>query len=146
MTTKWDWFLATHTHPWKRALSFLVEPIIANQAYSYREEADLHWTLGGVLQDAGVPLRHEARLTKGGRIDFLSRRIGIEIKVRGSVGEVQRQLQCYGRNYRQLDAMLLLTTCRDHLMLPDRGYGIPMTVVHIIARQRPYHRAEYRTF
>lgn len=51
-------------------------PVISGQPYAYRDESDLHWTSGGVLQDAGVPLRHEARLALGVRIDFTSSRVG----------------------------------------------------------------------
>jgi hypothetical protein len=40
---------------WRDTFAFLVEPILAGQPYIYRDESDLHWTLGGVLQDVGVP-------------------------------------------------------------------------------------------
>jgi len=44
--------------------------ILAGGPYVYRDESDLHWTLGGLLQDARVPLRHEVRLAPGNEDRF----------------------------------------------------------------------------
>jgi hypothetical protein len=134
---------------WKEMFAFLAEPIIAGQPYVYRDESDLHWTLGGVLQDVGVPLRHEVRLAPGTKIDFVSRGIGIEIKTLGGPTDLAtaKQLLRYSGTG-AVKAILLVTTCRDHLRGADhtRGYEVPVAVVHVRARKDRSFKPRGRSF
>src|SRR5580692_6340990 len=104
----WDSALAAS---WRDTFAFLVGPILGGQPYVYRDESDLHWTLGGVLQDARIPLRHEVRLAAGTKIDFVSRGVGIEIKTLGGPTDLatSKQLARYSSTG-AVRAILLVTT------------------------------------
>ncbi len=43
-------------------------------------EMDIHWHVRQALEAAGIPFTHEAKLSKGCRIDYLAGGVGIEIK------------------------------------------------------------------
>ena len=105
-------------------------PVISGQPYAYRDESDLHWTPGGVLQDAGgVPLRHEARLAPGVRIDFTSSRVGIEIKTGGGSKDTdtEKQLDTATAARGAITAILVITTASRHLRAPiSRAYAVPV--------------------
>ena len=132
---------------WKETFAFLAGPILASGPYVYRDESDLHWTLGGVLQDAGIPLRHEVRLAPGMKIDFVSRGIGIEIKTLGGRADLAtaKQLLRYSGTG-AVEAILLVTTCWDHLRDNARRYEVPVAVVHIRARKDRSFKPRYRSF
>lgn len=143
------WDSAPLTARWRAMFAFLVEPIIAGGPYVYRDESDLHWTLGGVLQDARIPLRHEVRLAPGTKIDFVSRSIGIEIKTLGGPTDLAtaKQLHRYSGTG-SVKAILLVTTCWDHLRGADhtRSHEVPVAVLHIRARRDRSFKPRFRSF
>lgn len=134
---------------WRAAFAFLAAPVLAGGPYVYRDESDLHWTLGGVLQDAGVPLRHEARLAPGKKIDFVSRGVGIEIKTLRGPADLATRKQLLGYSLTgAVGAILLITTCWNHLRGPGYtgGYDVPVGVVHIRSRRDRSFEAPFRSF
>jgi len=86
--------------------------------YRYRDEATLHEALSAVLDEAKVTHEHEVRIT-GGRIDFVVGRVGIEVKVKGSVEVLRRQLEGYSAD-RDINELLVVTTRPAHRAVPDR--------------------------
>ena len=118
--------------------AFLAVPLLAGGLYIYREEADLHLTLAEALQGAEVPLRHEVWIAPGKKIDFVSRGVGIEVKIKGGYTDwdTGKQLLRYGGTG-AVRAILLVTTCWDHLRGPDNpeSYHVPIAAVHIRARR-----------
>ena len=149
LTPARHWDSAPVVASWRDTFAFLAEPILARQPYVYRDESDLHWTLGGVLQDAKVPLCHEVRIAPGTKIDFVSRGVGVEIKTLGGPTDLAtaKQLLRYSGTG-ALRAILLVTTCRDHLRDADnaRNYEVPVAVVHIRARKDRSFKPRYRSF
>ncbi|MGH3225169.1 MAG: hypothetical protein ACRDPY_41890 [Streptosporangiaceae bacterium] len=143
------WDAAPSAAPWKAAFAFLADPIVAGGPYVYCDESDLHWTLGGVLLDAQVPLRHEVRLARGTKIDFVSGDVGVEVKTLGGPADLatRRQLLRYSRTG-AVRAILLITTCRDHLRDPDYtgGYGVPVAVLHVQALRDRSCKPRFRSF
>ena len=108
-------------------------PVLSGQPYVYSSERDLHRLIGAAWSAAGVPVRHEARLGPGRQIDFVSRGIGIEVKVAGSPVDVRKQLQRYAATGK-LDALVLLTACPSHRReIPEHGYGVPFAVIDLWA-------------
>jgi len=132
------WDAAPADAPWKALFAFLVVPLLVGGPYIYREEADLHLTLAGVLQAAQVPLRHEVWIAPRKKIDFVSRGVGIEVKAIGGYTDwdTGKQLLRYGGTG-AVRAILLVTTCWDHLRGPDnpQSYHVPVAAVHIRARR-----------
>lgn len=107
----------------------LVAAIRAHR-YRYANEAELHLGILGALHQAGLDADHEATLTAGERIDFLTANgIGIEVKVDGQARDVWRQLTRYAA-CPQVTALLLVTTRRRHAAGAPRAIGaIPVTVL-----------------
>lgn len=131
--SRWDWQEVARSDPLKEVLAFLILPVVNAQPYVYRSERDLHRHFIAVWRNAGVPVRHEVRLGPGRQIDFVSRGVGIEVKVAGSSTEVHKQLQRYAAAGK-LGALLLLTACPSHLReLPKYGYGVPTAVIDVWA-------------
>ncbi len=82
---------------------------------------------------ASVPVRHEVRLGRGGRIDFTSRGVGVEVKIAEHPVEVRKQLQRYAASGR-LQALVLFTACPGHRgEIPEHGYGVLTAVIDLWA-------------
>lgn len=113
------------TEPWtvRRLIELLTSARIRGA-----HEADLQAALATVLTTAGAPFTREVRLGTG-RIDFLVHRIGIEVKVTGSVKDVRAQLARYAE-HNDLDAVVLVTRCLRHKM-PDTLCNKPIHVIHL---------------
>lgn len=92
-------------------------------------EAAMQEALARALSAEGVPHRRE--VTRGAdRIDFVVGRVGLELKVKGSVTEVRRQLDRYTA-WPELDELVLVTTRGHHLRIGDSINGKPVRV-HIV--------------
>lgn len=92
--------------------------ILGGRRYRYRDEATLHDALSAVLDEALIEHEHEVRI-EGGRIDFVAGQVGIEVKIKGSVEVLRRQLEGYSAE-RDLTDLLVVTTRPAHRAVPDR--------------------------
>jgi hypothetical protein len=108
----------------------LAELVTAHR-FTYRDEGQLQNGLAGVFTDQGVVAEREVRLASRDRIDFLVGRIGVEVKTRGQVAAVARQLQRYASSDR-IDALLLVTAVARHLTLPATIGGKPLVVASLL--------------
>lgn len=99
---------------------------------TWRDEAQLHDLLGDVFTGHGFTVLHEVRLegARGGRIDFVIGRVGVEVKIKGSAADVARQLQRYAHSDR-LRELALVTSVARHRELPTSIGGKPLTVIPI---------------
>lgn len=78
------------------------------------------------LRSEGLAAKRE--VTRGAdRIDFLVGSIGVELKVKGSVSEVSRQLERYAL-WEDVTELLLVTTRGHHLAVPREVNGKPVLV------------------
>ncbi len=104
------------------------------EAFRFRaiHEFELQALIEKALKQTTVRFEREARLSSADRIDFLvhgATRIGIEVKVDGSVQAVTRQLH----RYAQLDTiqeLVLFTTRSKHRGIPRSFAGKPIHVIH----------------
>ncbi len=94
--------------------------------FRFASEAELQRGIGSVLQQR-FEVEREVRLTKTDRIDFVIDRIGIEVKIGGSLGQVTSQLHRYAQ-CPELDAVLLVTTRAKHAAQPATMNGKPVRV------------------
>lgn len=115
-------------------LAGILEPLRT----TWRTEADLQAAIEERLADPehGVAGAREVRLTDASRIDFVVTvdhlPIGVEVKTRGHVIAVARQVQRYARTD-QLAGVLLVTTNPRHRALPEVLAGIPVRVAVLTA-------------
>lgn len=107
---------------------------LGGRRYRYKDEATLHEALSAVLDDALIEHEHEVRI-EGGRIDFVVGKVGIEVKVKGSVEVLRRQLEGYSAE-RKLNELLVVTTRPAHRAVPDRIGDMRVRVVSIGAWSR----------
>jgi hypothetical protein len=105
-----------------------VVAVIAAHRFGHATEAELQ---ADVLTRAGYSVKREARLSARNRIDLLVDRIGIEVKVDGSAGNVVRQLERYADS-EALDALVLASSRRHHLAMPGSLNGKPVVVVSLV--------------
>jgi hypothetical protein len=83
-------------------------------------------SLGGFLEEIGIPHAREVRLTETDRVDFIVGSIAVELKVKCSAAELLRQLQRYAQSP-QVEEILALSFTRSCLrMLPGRLSGKPV--------------------
>lgn len=103
---------------------------LSGKRYGYRDERDLHDGLAAAFDDADVDYRHEVHIT-GGRIDFVVGRVGVEVKIKGSVADLQRQIEGYAPEA-AIDEFLVVTTRPTHRAIPRvTSNGKPVRVITI---------------
>lgn len=107
-----------------------VAGIVAAGRYGYRDEHDLQAGLAEALTAAGRPVEREVRLGPRDRLDLLTGRTGIEVKVAGTADRVLAQLTRYAASD-LVDDLILVTTRVRHRTLPDTVGGKPLRVVQV---------------
>lgn len=108
----------------------VVLDVLRAHRYHFSGEHQLQEGLALALTEAGLPVRREVRLTARDRVDLLTGRVGIEVKVAGSAETVLRQVQRYATSD-LLDALIVVTTRATHRALPDVVGGKPLAVIYV---------------
>ena len=101
--------------------------VLGRARLTYANEHELHQGVGEALTAAGVPFSREVALNARDRIDLLIGRVGIEVKVKGSWRDVQRQLARYADSD-QISALVLVTSKPTHLRVATQLNGKPVHV------------------
>lgn len=95
--------------------------------FRWASETELQDGLEVAFTTAGLRVEREHWFFDGGRIDFLVEdRVGVEVKVKGGVGGVERQLSRYALH---VDALVLITTRPQHRAIASNLRGVPVTLV-----------------
>lgn len=102
-----------------------------------RDEREMHDTVARLLNAAGLLAGSEVPVVCDGnpvgRIDLVAcvdgARVGVELKVGGSVSEILEQVDRYARSG-EFCAIVLVTIRNTHL-LPMELSGVPVRVLHI---------------
>lgn len=102
---------------------------IRGHLYRFANEDELQQGLAAALEAAGLDVAREVSVDARNRIDLMVGRIGIEVKVKGGVAEVNRQLCRYAPHVDHLVLVTIKATHGQHL--PDEIDGTPLTVVFI---------------
>lgn len=109
-------------------------PVLDQVPASYRNEEELQSLLHAQLIAAGIHSEREVRLSDGrSRIDILAGRIGIEVKVKGSLADVRRQLSRYAATG-DIDELVLVTTRSAHHRIPPTIAGVPLVLCSLVGR------------
>lgn len=110
-------------------LSDRVIALVRSHAFRCVNEAQLQEALATVVAGDGLQLRREARLATGDRLDLLvGDGLAVEVKMKGGLSEVTRQLMRYAEQPEVLE-LLLVTTRAGHLALPPTMRNKPLRVV-----------------
>ena len=103
---------------------------IAGCRFAYGSESDLQHGVAAALTTAGLQVQEEVRLDPRNRIDLLTGRVGIEVKVASTADHVARQCRRYLASP-LLDGLVLVTIRARH-QLPATIAGKPVRVVNLI--------------
>ena len=86
--------------------------VLARRRFRYNTEVDLHEAIAAAFDAAGIAYEREVQIA-GGRIDFIVRDVGIEVKIKGSTEALRRQVEGYSAEER-LTEVLVVTTRPTH--------------------------------
>lgn len=100
----------------------------------YATELGLHLDLAKALADAGIPSVSEHRLSGKDRVDVVVRTeaglVAVEVKVRGSVDEIDRQVARYAA-HDEVAAVVIVSPLMRHSGVAREVCGKP---VHVVIR------------
>lgn len=102
--------------------------VFADRVIIAREEEVLQSTVRAMLFAEGIAYEEQVKLPGTlGRLDFLVGRVALELKVKGSLADLLRQLDRYAQSDR-IDALVVVTTRRTLARLPAELRGKPVRV------------------
>lgn len=101
---------------------------LAQYRYRFDTEADLQEKIEAALKAIGVSYEREFVLDPKNRIDFLVGNVGVEIKVKGSLADVTRQVHRY-LAFEGVGSLLLVTTRTTHKGLVRTMQGKELDVL-----------------
>jgi hypothetical protein len=100
----------------------------ARRQLRYTTEGQLQQALAELFAAEQVNADREAHLTPADRPDFLIGGIAVEVKVKGTTANLERQLGRYLAHDR-VGAAIVVTRCARHRQLPGQIGGKPVYVV-----------------
>jgi hypothetical protein len=102
---------------------------IRGHRFNYSNEDELQQGLAAAIASLGLDVEREVRLDGQNRIDLLVGKVGIEVKTKGGVAEVLRQLCRYAPHVDELVLVTIKASHRAHL--PSEVEGTPLAVEFI---------------
>lgn len=109
-----------------------VHDVLTRTRLTYHNEESLQEAIHEALTANGIPSVREVKLPGTlGRIDLMSGKIGIEVKVDGQTNSVTRQLMRYSRAP-QIEELILVTTRAKHRDIPPALNGKPVHLVSLL--------------
>lgn len=118
-------------------IAVLLSVEIQKHRFRYGNEIELQDGLAALFTRHDLTFEREVRFDAKDRIDFMVfGDVGLEVKCKGRLGEVHRQLVRYARQPRI--ATLMLVTDRHQLTqgLPDTLHGTTLVVVSLLGGLR----------
>jgi hypothetical protein len=104
--------------------------IVALARVRHTTELELQDGLAEILTGNGIGFVRERALGDD-RVDFFIEGIALEVKTRGGLSDVTRQLHGYAE-HEDVTAVLLATTLARHNQMPDHMNGKPVAVAHML--------------
>lgn len=98
--------------------------------FSWPDESTLQLGIATALEREGIAFTREYSLNAQDRVDFLVGSLAVEVKIKGSLPEVARQLRRYCE-HACVSEVLVVTTRAQHTALPDQFNGKPIRVLHL---------------
>jgi len=112
-----------------RQLERIVEVLLRHR-FRFSCEKDLQRGVEQALISCGLSLVREKVLSEGERADFWVAPIAVEVKIKGGLSVVTRQLMRYA-DLPMVEAVVLVTTKMQHKNMPPEMRGKPVRVVYL---------------
>lgn len=104
---------------------------LGRRRFGTSDEFELQDALASVFAEEGMPAEREALMSGKERIDFLLEEgVGIEVKIKGSLTDVTRQLARYA-DCDRVSSLILVTTRQAHRAVPTEIRDKPIRVVYL---------------
>lgn len=107
-----------------------IDDAIAGHGFVTSTEAELGEHVAYCLEAAAVKYEREVILDARNRLDFLVGGVAVELKIKGGVASLLRQLDRYAQ-FEQVQAILVVTTRRQLCGLPSRLRGKPVRALYV---------------
>lgn len=98
--------------------------------FRYDDEMRLQEGIAAVLASSHIPFEREVKLSQHDRIDFMTGRLGIEVKVGHPLTSVMKQVHRY-MQIGEVDELLLVTNRCRHSIVPETINGKPVAVLFL---------------
>lgn len=98
----------------------------------YTTERNLQDALVALFAAAEIPAEREHRLSGTDRPDFLIGGVAVEVKIKGSSAELERQIRRYAA-YPEVTGIVVVTNRARHRGMPAQIDGKPVQVVFLSA-------------
>lgn len=105
--------------------------LIAGSRFTWANEKQLQDGIAMVLAPTGLAVSREHRLSDRDCIDFLVESVGVEVKIKGSVTQVQAQLERYAE-HAEVTELVLVTGRTQLTAMPRKLNGKPLTVLPLL--------------
>jgi hypothetical protein len=114
-------------------LAVMLATTIHTHSFSFTDEEELQRGLVEILAEIMPPTstRREVQLTPKDRIDFMVESVGIEVKIKGSLAALTRQLHRYAQ-LDAIEALVVVTPVARLAQLPESLNGKPVLVCHLV--------------
>lgn len=112
-----------------------VAALLRGYRFYYSNEEKLQRGITEALREVGLEVEREVRLPgRRGRIDMLvDERIGIEVKVKCPLAQLERQVRRY-LSAEQIEGIVVVAMTPRHYGLPTEIAGKPVEVVSIASK------------
>lgn len=104
---------------------------IAARRYRFCSEKELQASLAVVLEEDGIVFRRECRLSERDQIDFIVGDVGIEVKTKGGLADLTRQVVRYMKS-EEIGSVLVVTTLPRLAKLPASFGGKRIYVLTLL--------------
>ena len=109
----------------------LIAPL-SRLRFRYATEKDLQDSFETVFRERGIPFRREVEISKRDRLDFLlDDGIALEVKIKGSLPELVRQIARYAR-HESVREILVVGTPRWIPQVPAAIEGKPVYGLRLV--------------
>ena len=105
---------------------------LCSSSFSFSTERGLQDGIARALKAAGVPFAREAPLSAADVPDFMCGAVAVEVKIKGSLADVTRQLHRYAQ-HPEVEEIVLVTTRAAHTRASRRVNGKPVHVHFIVS-------------
>lgn len=114
-----------------------IAEVFTRYRYGGSREGELQRELADVLAAEGVEATREVELGPRNRIDFLAGRVGVEVKVDGTLPEALRQVSRYLQRD-EIDCVLLVSTRPWAAEMPGEVHDLYGKRVRVVRLNRSF--------
>jgi hypothetical protein len=111
-------------------LPFEIATVLGQYRFSFTCEDDLQIAIAAALTASSIPFQREYVLGPADRLDFLIGTTAIEVKIKGSLNDLTRQVHRY-LQHPKINSVVVVTTRSGHRSLPREMNGKSVFVLYL---------------